>query len=550
MVPGGRSRPGRPSLPAPSPSGYFSRVRTLLASALVLLACGCADRSSRPSGAGALSSIPSGPDPVVLRVPRSGGIVSARPYPAIDSVLWRSTQRVPPLAQVLAFGPDDGHLAAIDSTGAPVRLDLRLGVVTTGRRESMRRAASADGGTTYGVRGDGSLGRISPIGSDWTMAPPGPVDALLPQPDGSLVVAGARDDAVVVWRVRPPGTEVGDELVLETGGTARENGATIAATAATVGDRVVLAAHESVLAVETRGFTPVMQLRVGDPVTAVVSTPSGDRLFVATRDDRTIRVIDRYAADVSRRIRLPGVPRALRIDPLGRTLLARGDGDSVWVVTLATGAVVGSLTSRWRDDLPAVLPDGQVAVVRDDDVVFVDGGTLAETRTVDRGALDRWVVLRWNGFRPRAAGLDVPVQFRASEPREVPPDLTGADAMGTGPGEGSTGAPPDDSTRSVRDSSTRTAASEAAIATVPTRVDSTVAEAGFVVQFAALLDRQSAEALASGIRVDGRQARISTTQRDGRALYRVVLGPYATRAQAERAGRAAGVSFWISEGTP
>jgi cell division protein FtsN len=132
----------------------------------------------------------------------------------------------------------------------------------------------------------------------------------------------------------------------------------------------------------------------------------------------------------------------------------------------------------------------------------------------------------------------------------VPPDLTGADAMGTGPGEGSTGAPPDDSTRSVRDSSTRTAASVAAIATVPTRVDSTVAEAGFVVQFAALLDRQSAEALASGIRVDGRQARISTTQRDGRALYRVVLGPYATRAQAERAGRAAGVSFWISEGTP
>jgi hypothetical protein len=51
-------------------------VRTLLVTAFVLLACGvaggCADRSSRPSGADAPPSIPGGPDPIVLRVSRDG----------------------------------------------------------------------------------------------------------------------------------------------------------------------------------------------------------------------------------------------------------------------------------------------------------------------------------------------------------------------------------------------------------------------------------------------------------------------------------------------
>jgi cell division protein FtsN len=50
--------------------------------------------------------------------------------------------------------------------------------------------------------------------------------------------------------------------------------------------------------------------------------------------------------------------------------------------------------------------------------------------------------------------------------------------------------------------------------------------------------------------VDGQQPRITTSERAGKTLYRVVLGPYPSRAEAERVGRASGQSYWIFEGAP
>ncbi|MEP6780440.1 MAG: hypothetical protein ABJC26_11170, partial [Gemmatimonadaceae bacterium] len=104
-------------------------MRTLFALALLLLACGCSDSSSRPAGAGAPPTIPSGPDPIVLRAPRNGGFISAYRYPGLDSVLWRSSQRAPSLARAIAFDPEQGYLAGADAVGRAVRVDLRLGSV-------------------------------------------------------------------------------------------------------------------------------------------------------------------------------------------------------------------------------------------------------------------------------------------------------------------------------------------------------------------------------------------------------------------------------------
>ncbi|MEP6835212.1 MAG: hypothetical protein ABJB74_17630, partial [Gemmatimonas sp.] len=70
-------------------------MRTPIALALLLLACGCSDSSPRTAGAGAPPVIPGGPDPIVLRASRAGGLLSAYRYPGLDSVLWRSSQRVP-----------------------------------------------------------------------------------------------------------------------------------------------------------------------------------------------------------------------------------------------------------------------------------------------------------------------------------------------------------------------------------------------------------------------------------------------------------------------
>jgi hypothetical protein len=495
-------------------------VRTLLASALVLLACGCADGSSRPIGADATPSIPGGPDPIVLRVARTGGVMTAARYPALDTTVWRSAARLPVLDRIVAFGPEDGYLAAVDTSGAPVRVDLRLGTVTTMRSDTVRAVSSSDGGSIFGLTTRGEIARFTPSGGDWRMTPMLPAQALYAQADGSLIVAGARNDRVVVWRVRPPQQSISDSLSFAIGEDEAAIAASLSRTAGGVGDRVFVGAGEAVLAVRTRDLGKALEVDMGDPVRAIAATPSGDRLFVALAGEEVLRIVDRFAEGITGKIKLPGEARALRMDPLGRVLLARGNGDSVFVVSLASDAVIGVVRTEWRGDLPLVLPDAAIAITRGDDVVFAHPRTLQEGQVVTGGAKSFWHTLRWNGFRPRAAGLDEPVQFRTSAPRD-PADVV------------------PDTTRVPTESTT-------------VRIDSagTPAAGQFTVSFAAILDETKARALASRIRVDGQTPRITASERSGTTLYRVVLGPYPTRAEAERVGRASGQSYWIFEGVP
>jgi hypothetical protein len=516
-------------------------VRTVLASALLLLVCGvasgCADRSSRPEGAGAPLSIPSGPDPLLLRVPQKGGVLAVTRYPALDSVVWRSNGRVPPLSRFIGFGPEDGYLSAVDTGGAPVRVDLRIGSVSIARAETLSTLASFDGGAIYGLTASGEITRFTPSGGDWKFRPSLPVQALYPQADGSLIVAGARGDQAIVWRVRPPQTVVSDSVVFDIGGDEAALRNEILTTAGAVGDRVFFGANERVIAVRARDLGPALNVDVGDPVQAIAATPSGDRLFVAPAEDDVLRIVDRFEEGVTGNIRLPAPARALRMDPLGRVLLARGAQvspgvDSVFVVSLADDAVIGVIESAWRGDLPLVLPDGGIAVTQGSDVVFAHPSTLAPMQTVKDGASSWWHTLRWNGFRPRAAGLDQPVQFRTSAPRD-PSDLP--------PAGDSTGAVVGGGAGSSSDSTTGAAA---AGADAPPRVSQ------FTVSFAAILDEKQARALASRIRVDGQSPRVTTSERDGKLLYRVIMGPYPTRAEAERVGKASGQSYWVFEGAP
>ena len=72
----------------------------------------------------------------------------------------------------------------------------------------------------------------------------------------------------------------------------------------------------------------------------------------------------------------------------------------------------------------------------------------------------------------------------------------------------------------------------------------------FHVSFAAMLDLESARQLASEIEVEGQRARVVTGQRDGTPIHRVLLGPYRSRADADRVGRASGRSYFVFEGNP
>ena len=209
----------------------------------------------------------------MLRVARDGGIMSAYAYPGLDSVLWRSTTRAPALDEVIAFGAEDGYLAAMDARREPVRVDLRLGTVTVAKDSGLRAVSSADGDAIYALTSAGEITRYTLSGGDWKFRPALPASALFAQSDGSLIVAGASEKKVIVWRIRPPGQEIVDTIAFDVGGTPATNAAMIAATAGNLDDRIYFGANESVIAVRSRDMQAALEVELGDPIRAIVSTP-------------------------------------------------------------------------------------------------------------------------------------------------------------------------------------------------------------------------------------------------------------------------------------
>jgi septal ring-binding cell division protein DamX len=330
--------------------------------------------------------------------------------------------------------------------------------------------------------------------------------------DGSLLVLGGTRDDATLWHLRPPETKVVDSLEL----------GTVSRTAATqTGDRIYLVSSDkSLIGVTVRGLRKGTAIPLDHDLAALVGTPSGDRLYVAADSSREIAVVDRYRDRITARIELPGQPRDLRIDPLGRYLLVRAaKGDSVWVVAVGTDKLIGTVHSAWRSDLPFVAPDGAIALGQGSDVVFVDGDTQRERSRVRGGADDFWFGFQWTGFRARSADLDRPAEFGHR-------DSTDTAARAQAP------------------------RAESAARGAPAIIPIDTAPRGFVVSFAALLSEQRARDLAAQIKVRGQAARVVGTQREGTTIYRVLLGPFPTREEAERVGRESGQTYWVYEGTP
>jgi hypothetical protein len=265
-----------------------------------------------------------------------------------------------------------------------------------------------------------------------------------------------------------------------------------------------------------------------EPVEVLAATPSGDRVFVVTSTGTAVQVVDRYREALSDSIDLSRHPSDLRMDPLGRYLLARLDGvDSTAVIALGTNRVIGTVSTGWRADLPYVAADGGIALAQGKDVVLADGATLRERERISEGAADYWFPFRWSGFRPRADELDRPVEVEGPVADTTAPP---ADSGATPPADSA--APPAEPAPPPRDSAVRRPA------------------AGYTVSFAALLVADKARELAASIRVGNENARVVTGVRDGSTIYRVVLGPYPTREEAERVGRESKESYWIYEGGP
>ena len=163
--------------------------------------------------------------------------------------------------------------------------------------------------------------------------------------------------------------------------------------------------------------------------------------------------------------------------------------------------LVGSVPSTWRVDLPAIGPDGALIVPRGDDIVSYRPDSLAEAGRVKGGASDVWLLTAW---RPRGS-------YRGAF----------ADA------DGGAAAPADQGTA----------------------VDTAGPEGPMYVQVSTSQNEAWSSEMAQQLTRAGLGARVLQPKNpdDG---YRVVLGPYPTRAQAEAIGRKLGRPFWIYQPTP
>lgn len=487
---------------------------TRLAFALWLAACGRGEQQDAPATRATPSASIKGPDHLVLRVPRTGGDARVYAYPRLDTVVW-SAAAAPAPSRVLAFDDEAGSIAFVDARGAPALIDFRQGVASTVTKARLSGLASWDGSNIYGIAADGSVVRFGPNGP-WKWKPRQPARAVFPQPDGSLLVLAQRAEGSVVWRVRPPATRIVDSVPLgKVNRTLRTQ----------VGDRLYLGSGRQLTGVRTRTMQRAASIEFSNEIELLEATPSGDRVFVVTKGGTMVDVVDRYRETIRDRIDIGRHAADLRVDALGRYLLARPEGtDSVLVIALGTNRVTGAVVTAWRDDLPFVAPDGGIALAQGADVVVVDGQTLKSTVRVRNGAADFWYAFRWTGFRPRDARLDKPVDFSG---------------------------PPGDTSRPRTDSLPPVDTAHAAdAAPAPPRDTAAHRSAGFTVSFAALLVADKAREQAAQIKVGGETARVVTGTRDGATIYRVVLGPYATREEAERVGRESKQSFWVYEGGP
>jgi hypothetical protein len=127
---------------------------------------------------------------------------------------------------------------------------------------------------------------------------------------------------------------------------------------------------------------------------------SGHRLYVTTAVPELL-VVERFQFQILTRHPLPVRVDAVRTGPLGRYMLLRPTGrDSVWIADALRLFSPHGVAGAWDDELPSIAPDATVLVRHEGDVVAVDPSTGLESGRVAAAATDRWASFAWNPRRP------------------------------------------------------------------------------------------------------------------------------------------------------
>lgn len=250
------------------------------------------------------------------------------------------------------------------------------------------------------------------------------------------------------------------------------------------GDVAAVATDTGVVVYELlrTGRSRVITLR--ETVTAVAFSPSAHRIYLGTPDG-TVLVADRFEGRILERFDAGGAVDAIRPDPQGRLFLARRAGqDTVMAISVTHAHEPVKVYAEWADDLPQVALGGGLVVRRGSDVLSLAPVTFQEIGRATGGARDRWLVAIWDPRRPV-------FQLASQETREE-----------------------------------------------------TTTEQVVYIQVSSTRNPAWAEQLAQDLRAAGMRASVLPPA-DLEEIYRVVIGPYSTRDEAEVTGRRLGMPFWV-----
>ena len=407
-----------------------------------------------------------------LAAGRSGGDTRLYVLPGLAEASWRF--RTPSLRteRIVGFSRDQDLVYLLGAEGRLHALDL-----ATGRArvvDSLVAAATlGPTGRLHLVRQDGSVGVIEHrTVSRWSATLAEPPTALWAGGSARLfaILPGDRSRTLAVLAA----TKVLARRPLPAGPVA----------VSPWGDLAVVGTDSGLVWFDPADTARSKYLRLRDTVRAVAVSPAGHRIYAADARGNVL-AIDGLEGEVVGDVRLPGPAVELRLDPLGRTALARPSaGDSIWIVDLTTFRFAATVPGEWRDDLPAVAPDGSVLVARGGDVVALAPDSLVVTGRIMGAARDRWLLAAWDPQRP---------------------------------------------------------ALQLAADTAPRAAD--LGELHFV-QVSSTANEAWADDLARNLRAAGMQASVLPPSVD-EDRYRVVLGPFPTREAAEAIGRKLGRPYWI-----
>ena len=428
----------------------------------------------------------------VLRLPHGGGtatLLRADLHSAIDYRI----PGVPAIRRTLSASLEDKTVYAVDTLGRLINLDLLAGRCCTLTVPAHGFTGTASG-EVFGFDSTRRAIRLSNRtfktyraavidGNVTLMRGPGSTVIVLAPAAGTAQVIG--DDGEL-RRIRIPNGEVSGTWY---------------------GDLVIVVTPSGLQLIDPTGKKSTRAIAIrGTPLHTAFS-PSGHRIYVA-RGRNDVVQLDRFTYEDLGALPLPGAVSALRVDRTGRWLLARaGRGDSIWVIDATTWRLAQTVEAPWSNDLPAITAGQNLLIRRGKDVVTIDLSTpgATEIARLPGAAADLFLPLAW-----------VP---KSALPETVPQVVATAAPAGALADTG-------------RALSPKAATSAAG------------AETGFFIQISSSQNQDWAKALAQQLKDGGYPARVLASDVPDQG-FRVVVGPYPSRDEADAAGKRLGRSYFI-----